>query len=171
MKATMLGGPCHKCRQAERAVRSTGLVTASARGAARVTGDAPRSLEAVVHSPDNSVGARICATLLCTTTFSNVLVIEFAAMVIATISDLAGLPAKAIGGRAMQASTRPSSGWNLSQARPAQNVLRISRALERRQTHGGSLRRGTADLGALPRERPSGRNRRDTIRSGALNPR
>ena len=118
MKATMLGGPCHKYRQAERAVRSTGLVTASARGAARVTGDAPRSLEAAAHSPDNSVGANICVALLSATTFSNFILIEFAAVITATISNLAGLLAKAIG-RACNAGFDKTEQWlSLSQARP-----------------------------------------------------
>lgn len=110
MKATMLGGPCHKYRQAERAVRSTGLVTASARGAAHVTGDAPRSLDAVAHSPDNPVGAKICAAFLSTTTFSNALLIEFAAVITATISTLAGLLAKAIG-RACNAGIDKTEQW------------------------------------------------------------
>ena len=110
MKATMFGGPCQKSRQAERAVRSTGLVTASACGAVRVTGDVPRSLEAAAHSRDNSVGAKICAALLSTTTFSNVLLIEFAAVITATISDLADLLAKAIG-RACNADFDKTEQW------------------------------------------------------------
>lgn len=109
MKATMLGGPCHRYRQAERAVRSTGLVTASARGAARGTGNAPHSLEAAVHCPDNSVGANICA-VLSATNFSNVILIEFAAVVTATTSMLAGLLAKAIG-RAWNAGFGETEQW------------------------------------------------------------
>ena len=56
MKATMPRS-CPKYRRAGRAVRSTGLVTASARGAARVTWNAPRSLQAAVRSSDSYVAA------------------------------------------------------------------------------------------------------------------
>jgi hypothetical protein len=89
MKATMLRDPCHKYRQAGRAARSTGLVTASARGAARVTGDAPRSFQAATRFSDNYVAANNCAAI-----FTAAASTEIAAVMTATISKCAALFAR-----------------------------------------------------------------------------
>jgi hypothetical protein len=83
---------CHKGRQAGRAVRSTGLVTASARGAARVTEDAPRSSRAAARSSDNHVAANNCTGISADASLT-----ECAAMMTAMISQCASLLVKTTG--------------------------------------------------------------------------
>jgi len=79
MKVTMPRS-CPTYRQAGRAVRSAGLVTASARGAARVTWNAPRSLQGAARSSDSHVAANNGPTI-----FADASLIECAAAMIATI--------------------------------------------------------------------------------------
>ena len=80
---------CPKYLWAGRAVRSTGLATASARGAARVTEDASRSSQAAARATDGSVVANNGAAV-----FADVSLTERAAVMAATISICAARLAK-----------------------------------------------------------------------------
>jgi hypothetical protein len=119
MKATMLGSPCHN-GQPGRAVRSTGLVTAAARGAACATGDAPRSLQATARSNDNYLAANDARDIA-----TDVSPFEFAAAMTAANSRCTALLATRV---ARNAGLRKStSGQCLGQRQPPARPIAMAR--------------------------------------------